>query len=152
MAEGLWRTSAVPAEFAEELAKRHRLPVRVARWLAIRGITDEKEVAEWLEPPSEFLSPWLFSGMKAAVIRILAAITAQERICVMGDYDVDGVTASTIVASTLSYLGANWICLIPHRVEDGYGLSTALVDRAVDQGAELTIPVHTGFPATARSD
>lgn len=152
MAEGLWRTSAVPAEFAEELAKRHRLPVRVARWLAIRGITDEKEVAEWLEPPSEFLSPWLFSGMKAAVIRILAAITAQERICVMGDYDVDGVTASTIVASTLSYLGANWICLIPHRVEDGYGLSTALVDRAVDQGTELIITVDNGIAATAALD
>ena len=152
MAEGLWRTSAVPADFAQALATRHRLPVRVARWLSIRGITNEQEVVQWLEPPTEFLSPWLFSGMKAAVTRILTAVTARERICVVGDYDVDGVTASTIVASTLAHLGADWICLIPHRVEDGYGLSSALVDRALEQGAQLIITVDNGIAAAAALD
>ena len=147
MSEGLWRTASVPAELARDIAERHQLPIRVARWLGSRNIVTDEQIYNWKHPDEKPLSPWLFNHMDTAVKRILNAIDHRERICIVGDYDVDGVTASAIMATTLNYLKADFFCLIPHRVEDGYGLSKRLVERAKAQEASLIVTVDNGIAA-----
>ncbi len=86
-----------------------------------------------------------FAGMDAAVAAIRAAIARGELITIHGDYDVDGVTATTILISALRELGAECDWLIPARVEDGYGLTAATVDRLAERGTRLLITADCGI-------
>jgi single-stranded-DNA-specific exonuclease len=143
----LWRTAQVDDALAERIASRFHLPHRVAKWLCIRNIPEDR-IAAWLRPESsEWLSSGVFWDMDAAVNRLLAAAEAGERVCIVGDYDVDGVTASAILATTVEALGITWRCLIPHRVEDGYGLSQRLVDQAYALGSTVLVTVDNGIRA-----
>ena len=147
MTTPLWRTARVDDALARSIATTHQLPHRVAKWLCIRNIPKER-IATWLRPESsEWLSPAVFWDMDAAVDRLLTAAAAGERVCIVGDYDVDGVTASAILATTLEALGITWSCLIPHRVEDGYGLSKRLVDQAYALGSTMLVTVDNGIRA-----
>src|SRR5205085_2230034 len=83
--------------------------------------------------------------MDVAVARILAAISAKERITIHGDYDVDGVTSTVILRRALELLGANVSHFIPERLRDGYGLQPAAVERLQEQGARLIISVDCGI-------
>lgn len=144
----LWRTAEVNRGLAERLAAELRIPVRVSRWLCTRA-GDEDEAREWLSAPDNAPGlPWQwFHGMEAAVRLLLQSIEAGHRVCVVGDYDVDGVTASAILGSCLDAVGADWFCVIPHRVQDGYGLSNRLVERAREAGAQLIVTVDNGIRA-----
>ncbi|QQE77450.1 single-stranded-DNA-specific exonuclease RecJ [Alicyclobacillus sp. SO9] len=145
MTKVLWKTLLVNQETAEQMAEVVEIPVRVARWLCARGI-DIEQAKQWLRLDGDCLtSPWTFVDMHAAVERILKGIGAQERIAVIGDYDVDGVTASSILCSALSSLDADWLCDIPHRIKDGYGLSEEIVHRVKEQGATLLVTVDNGI-------
>lgn len=150
MTEALWRSASLPPGLADDLAKRHHLPIRVARCLCLRNKVTDEQVLDWLNPGrSHRMSPWVFHGMEAAVRRIQKAVEESERICIVGDYDVDGVTASTILATTLLRLKADWLYIIPHRVKDGYGLSEKIVANAWEQGASLIVTVDNGIAALA---
>lgn len=144
----LWRTAQVDSQEAEQLAHHLQVPLRVARWLCTRTGSHE-EAEDWLQPLGTIsVLPWsLFHGLPAAALRIWAAVTGGERICIVGDYDVDGVTASAILASSLEAMGADWQCIIPHRTEDGYGLSEDLAQRAAQAGAKLLVTVDNGIHA-----
>ncbi len=147
MANCLWRSATVDEGTAKRIAKRFDLPLRVAKWLCIRDVRED-EIEEWLYPErANWLSPGVFWDMPSAVERILRARASGETVCIAGDYDADGVTASAILASTLDALGVAWHCLIPHRVEDGYGLSQAMVDRAQQLGCTLIVTVDNGIQA-----
>lgn len=147
MTDSLWRTSRVPNDGVERLMRRHALPRRVATWACLYGL-DEDSFPSWTAPEQlDWSSPWKFRDMALAVQRIAQAIRNQERVVVVGDYDVDGVCAATILCETLQALGADWVCVLPHRVEDGYGLTNALVDRAKNLGAGLVVTVDNGIVA-----
>ncbi len=142
----LWSTAGIDAEIVRQVALEHGLPNRVARVLCTR--VNVEDIPLWLQPERvPYTSPGLFFDMKFAVERIGRSVTSGERIAVIGDYDVDGVTATTIVATTLEALGADFRCYIPHRVDDGYGLSKDLVDRAKDGGCGLIVTVDNGIRA-----
>jgi single-stranded-DNA-specific exonuclease len=149
MADGLWRTAGVSAERAERVAAEYGVPLRVARWLCARGLDEDSgELAGWLDATRvAYTDPHAFHDMAAAVTRMLHAISRRERIGIIGDYDVDGVTASAILADVLTALGADWRCFIPHREQDGYGLSEALVNRAREAGCQLLVTVDNGIRA-----
>jgi single-stranded-DNA-specific exonuclease len=91
--------------------------------------------------------PSAFDSMALAVTRIQAAIAAGVRITVHGDFDVDGVCATTIMVSTLRELGAECDWLIPDRIGDGYGLSAANVERLAKRGTTLLLTVDCGITA-----
>lgn len=147
MTNVLWHSAVVDNEQVEQLMNQFQVPRRVARWLCLRRVP-ESEVAAWLEPhKAEWSSPNQFTDMEAGVTVLLEAMASKDKICIVGDYDVDGVTASAIVASTLDALGANWTCVIPHRVDDGYGLSVPLVERARDLGSRVIVTVDNGIRA-----
>lgn len=110
----------------------------------IRNVEEARRFLFWREQLSD---PFAFHEMRQAVDRIHRAIREKETIVIVGDYDVDGVTASAILASELDAREAIWHCVIPERVNDGYGLSVDLVHRANDLGAELLITVDNGIRA-----
>jgi single-stranded-DNA-specific exonuclease len=80
-----------------------------------------------------------------AVDHILDAVAAGWRICVYGDYDVDGVTGSSILMGILKLLGANPLLHIPHRLEEGYGLNAEALRGLADQGVKLVVTVDCGI-------
>ena len=89
----------------------------------------------------------MFEGMDEVVGLILGAIEAGERITVHGDFDVDGVSATTLMISTLRDLGADCDWLIPDRIADGYGLSSENVVKLAERGTGLLITVDCGITA-----
>lgn len=109
--------------------------------LADRGLDDG-----FLHPKYEDLfDPFLMLDMTAAVDRIEQAKNGGEKIIIYGDYDADGVTASTVCRSALEYFGCNDIeVMLPDRFKDGYGLNMPVVPEIVQRGAKLVITVDCG--------
>lgn len=94
-----------------------------------------------LRPPTELY------GMEAAVERTLRAIAQRENVWVYGDYDVDGVTSTALMVSLLRFLGLSPKVFIPHRIHDGYGMTTGRVEEIARDGCTLLITVDTGVTA-----
>ena len=94
---------------------------------------------------SELFDPYKLSGVKTAVARIRQARDAGEKIIIYGDYDVDGVTASTLMRDALKYYGCERVeIILPNRFTDGYGLNPPAVEKIVGRGAKLVITVDCG--------
>lgn len=91
--------------------------------------------------------PHLLKGMGAAVDRIERALLADESICIYGDYDVDGITATAIVKLTFDFLGADVATYIPHRLNEGYGLHKDAIGRLAERGVKLIVTVDNGITA-----
>lgn len=110
-----------------------------------RGIITAAERDEFLSPkPERTYDPFLLDSMKAGVDLLISAIRSGDRICIYGDYDADGVTASTIMACGVSQLTDDWFFYIPSRFEEGYGLNVTAIDKIIDRGANLIITVDCG--------
>lgn len=122
----------------------------VARILSARGVIDPVHAAAFLEPRLTSLhDPARMTDLDRAAQRMLRAISAGEPVVIYGDYDVDGVAASAILFHTIRTLdpGANVRTFVPHRLEEGYGLSAAALDRLADEGASLVVSVDCGVTA-----
>ncbi len=139
-----------PYDYSEARALEHELgiaePVAVA--LVRRGYRTPAEAAAFLEA-GETHDPFDLEGMSEAVERIRAAIAKGRRITVHGDYDVDGTMATAISVRALRELGADVDWYIPSRLEDGYGLTTASVERLISRGTGLLITVDCGIGCAA---
>ena len=106
-----------------DLERAWGLPPESARLAWLRGVNTPDDLAWRLDPSWERTGdPFLLAGMNAAVTRIRRAIEGQESICIYGDYDVDGVTATALLFRVLERLGAKIHFFIPNRFSDGYGL------------------------------
>ena len=116
-----------------------------AKILVHRGITEVDDAKIFLNPETApFYNPFEMLGMRDAVDRIIIAIEGGEKICVYGDYDVDGMSASAILTRTLKKLGANVENYIPARSE-GYGLNIPALKKISAGGATLLITVDCGI-------
>lgn len=121
--------------------------------MAGRGIDSVAAAQAFLHPSlDELHSPFDFVQMEPAVDRLLAAIDSGERIIVHGDYDVDGITGTVILVVALRALGADIDYLVPHRVDDGYGLKPKGIDRAHGMGAKVVVAVDCGITALAAAE
>ncbi|RTZ99680.1 MAG: single-stranded-DNA-specific exonuclease RecJ, partial [Deltaproteobacteria bacterium] len=114
--------------------------------LARRGFKTPEDVRAFLHPAlTDLHPPFHMKDMDLATRRIGQAIVQNEKILIFGDYDVDGVTSTTILLKFLQYAGARVSTHIPHRIEDGYGLSAAYVSgHAAPDGINLIITVDNG--------
>ena len=139
-----------PYSYAEAamLARELDLAEPVAVALVRRGFRTVEAARAFLAA-DESHDPSEFDGIGDAVAAIRGAIERDERITVHGDYDVDGVTATTILVSALREAGADCDWLIPARVEDGYGVTMATVDRLAERGTGLLITVDCGITSAA---
>jgi single-stranded-DNA-specific exonuclease len=120
----------------------------VAVTLVRRGYRTVAEARAFLEAADDH-DPFGFDSMSEVVERIRAAIGAGRRITVHGDYDVDGVCSTAILVHALRELGADCDWLIPGRLDDGYGLTTATVQSLADRGTSLLITVDCGIGSVA---
>jgi single-stranded-DNA-specific exonuclease len=148
VAENAYR--AEPYSYAEARALVGELglsePVAIA--LVRRGYRTP-EAARTFLAAEESHPPGAFSSMAAVVKQVTSAIEAGRQITVHGDFDVDGVCATTILVSTLRELGAECDWLIPDRIADGYGLSADNMEKLAGRGTELLITVDCGVTAVA---
>jgi single-stranded-DNA-specific exonuclease len=144
-----WMLRPVPAEAlaAVELAAAARgLPALVRTLLAQRGVTEEAALERFLRPRLAHLSaPELLPNMEQAVDRLSRAIDAGERVVLYGDYDVDGVTSLAILSRVLRALGLTARPFLPHRGDEGYGLSEEGLRRCLAQDRpHLLVAVDCG--------
>ena len=112
-----------------------------------RGLKTEEMMENFLQP--EFLEnladPFLMPGMKKGIKRIVAAIKKQEKILIYGDYDCDGITATTILYETLKYLGTkNLDFYLPDRDKEGYGIGPKALEKIINRRPNLVITVDCG--------
>ncbi len=116
--------------------------------LAARGIAGPEEAARFLScGPQRFHDPFLLKDMDKAAARIRAAIGSGELICVYGDYDVDGITATCLLTEALAWLGGQVVSYIPDRTEEGYGLNPGAIARLAGEGVTLIVTVDCGITA-----
>jgi single-stranded-DNA-specific exonuclease len=128
---------------ARTLVEELGLSDPVAVTLVRRGYRTPEEARTFLAA-EETYPPSAFEGMEAAVEQVRGAIEADQRITVHGDFDVDGVCATTLMVSTLRALGAEVDWFIPNRLEDGYGLSEKNVRKLAERGTRLLVTVDCG--------
>lgn len=120
----------------------------VARLLVNRGVTTPTEAEHFLHPSLSHLhDPSLLPDIEPGVDRIASAIKSGEKICVHGDYDVDGVTSTALLVRTLSALKADVEYVLPHRHKDGYGIKPGAVDKIRDKGCGLIVTCDCGITA-----
>ncbi len=115
--------------------------------IARRGITTEDEYRRYVAPCIEDLhDPATIHGIGEACERIERAVRERETILIYGDYDVDGVTSIVLLQTVLRALGADAAHVVPHRLVDGYGLKTSVIDRVLtDKDVRLIITVDCGI-------
>ena len=141
---------------AEQLAETG-LPPLMAQLLYNRGITDPTQIDSFLTADENLLNdPFLLPDMEKAVARISDALLSGEIIAIYGDFDADGMTATAVLTEGLSSLGGQAIPYIPHRIEEGYGLNNAALERLRKEGVSLVVTVDCGISnapevATAQS-
>lgn len=119
-----------------------------AQVLIHRGVHSAEAARMFLQPQlSQLSEPDLLPDLDAAVSRICRAVTSKERILVYGDYDADGVTATALLLQFFRQLGVRADYYIPHRVEEGYGLTLESVKAVARRGVDLMITVDCGVTA-----
>jgi single-stranded-DNA-specific exonuclease len=120
----------------------------VAHLLAQRGIETYEDAKDYFRPHWDQLhDPFLMKDMDRAVDRLNKALSEEENIMVFGDYDVDGTTAVSLITHYLSMLSAHATPYIPDRYKEGYGLSKAGIDKAIQEGIKLLICLDCGIKA-----
>lgn len=147
--ENRWNLLPAASESVAALVKAHGLHPVVARVLAARGwLAGRPELGAFLSPLLKNLrSPFELQDMELAVERTLRAIRGHEKICIYGDYDVDGVTSSALLVEVLRLFHVEPRVVIPHRLRDGYGMNLARIEEIARQGYTLIITVDTGISA-----
>ncbi|MGI9076762.1 MAG: single-stranded-DNA-specific exonuclease RecJ [Gemmatimonadaceae bacterium] len=134
-------------EVAALMASLH-LPEHACRLLVRRGYAHSESAKSYLRPRLEhFHDPALMRGMSDAISRLVRAVRDGELICVHGDYDVDGICATTLLLRTLRTFGARVTPFIPRRIEDGYDLSMAGINAAITAGVSLLVTCDCGTNA-----
>ncbi|MCC6579508.1 MAG: single-stranded-DNA-specific exonuclease RecJ [Phycisphaeraceae bacterium] len=140
------------AEADAALGRQLDVPPLVARLLRVRGLTTPQNAEPFLHPKlTEMHDPGLLPGAQRAAERIVKAIADRQPIVIYGDYDVDGITASAILWHTLKLAGAEVSTYVPHRVEEGYGLSIDAITTLAGQFPvkPLIVSVDCGVTALA---
>lgn len=149
--ERIWRTVATDDAQVAELANLRGLPRPLARVLVERGCADSVAADRFLQPRlSDLTDPFLLPAVGAAVDRIWQALDRGESIVVFGDYDVDGITSTALVTQVLRQLGGKVQYFLPHRMEEGYGLSLDALARCMEEfHPQLIVTVDCGTGSVA---
>ncbi len=147
MQQGTWTIRPCPHDEASALARALGISWVTASVLVRRGYGDPGAARAFLaaEPPRH--DAGLLGDTAAACDRIRAAIAAGERICIHGDYDVDGICATALAVTSLRELGANVDWHLPSRFDEGYGLAAQTIERLAEEGCSLVLTVDCGITA-----
>ncbi len=147
--EATWTFRPCDPRQAAALAGALGVSETTASVLLRRGYDDPDRAAAFLAGESPGHDPFLLGSMREACERIHAAIAAGTRICVHGDYDVDGICATALAVLTLRELGADVDWHLPSRFEEGYGVAGETLARLAAEGCGLVLTVDCGITAVA---
>jgi len=149
-----WKIKDVSDELSvQRLTDSLNISPILARLLVLRDIKTFNQARQFFRPSIETLyDPFLMDQMESATTRVITALTENEKICIYGDYDVDGTCATALLYLFLKELEANVEFYIPRRLEEGYGLSTAAIDAVKEKGTQLMIAVDCGITAIEETD
>ncbi|MCR4317484.1 MAG: single-stranded-DNA-specific exonuclease RecJ [Planctomycetes bacterium] len=149
--EKKWKLPTVDTEVAKKLARDLGINTLTAMVLLRRGIDNADEARSFIMPSLRSLhDPFLMKDMDKAVARIRKAVDDKEKICIYGDYDVDGTTGSSLLYHFFRMIEANVTCYIPNRLTDGYGLNSIGLQWLKDNKINLVITVDNGASAVAQ--
>jgi single-stranded-DNA-specific exonuclease len=147
MSEGTWTISPCPHRQAGTLAQELGLSEITASVLVRRGYGDPESARAFLAGEQPLSDPFRVGDMSVAVERIHAAVAAGTRICVHGDYDVDGICATVLAVLVLRELGADVEWHLPSRFDEGYGVNGNTLERLAEEGCGLVLTVDCGITA-----
>lgn len=146
--ETIWKLKKTPLSEAQELAEKLVIPLPLANVMIHRGITTPLLANDFFDlSPEKLHDPWLLPDINKVVDRLQEAIKLQEYIYIHGDYDVDGVTSTAVITHSLRLFGANFEYHVPHRIQDGYDVRVATVDKAIAVKAKILMTVDCGIVA-----
>lgn len=143
--ETLWTENKIDLSAAAGIAEGVECHPIVAALLVSRGITTLEQAAEFLNPSLRTLSsPFALKDMNRAVARITTAIANREKILIFGDFDADGVTATSVLTDFFNHIDAENSWYIPHRINEGYSLKPHHIAMAASRQIDLIITVDCG--------
>ena len=146
-------TTREAIEQGARLAAAVGVPAPVGRVLWARGYRETLSAQRFLEPRLDQLpDPFGLKGIEAAVARLQRALATGEKICVYGDYDVDGVTSTALLVSVLRRLGGSVDFYVPQRLVEGYGLNVQALEKLAARGTRLVVSADCGVTAVAEVD
>ena len=141
-----WEYYGKEDEKVEKIQQEFGLSRLLSTILVNKGLETKEEIEVFLNPTrKDFHDPYLMPDMEIAVKRIIQAIENQEKVIIYGDYDVDGITSITVLKKFLSDRGLEVDSYIPNRLDEGYGLNKAAIDKIVSEGYQLMITVDCGI-------
>ncbi len=149
MQRSRWHTSPLPYDTVRKLSSTLGISEILASVLARRGLAEPGVAREFLSTTDNLHDPFLFPEMEPACNRIRKAVSSGERICVHGDYDVDGITATALLADVIGEAGGNVTHHLPNRFSEGYGVAAETVNHLAADGVTLLITVDCGISAGA---
>lgn len=142
--ETIWRTKPCP-DGARKLMECTGITPLQAQLLVQRGISSEEEASSFLNPRlSQLREPFHMKDMEAAVDRIVWAAERGKTVCIYGDFDADGLTATALLCRFLSELGLDVLSYIPSRLEEGYGLNHEAMSTIAESRAKVIVTVDCG--------
>jgi single-stranded-DNA-specific exonuclease len=147
MNEGTWTLRPCPRPEVESLAQALGISEVTATVLIRRGYGNPDDARAFLAAERRAHDPFLLGDMAAACEAIRGAVAAGTRICVHGDYDVDGICATALAVQALERLGADVDWHLPSRFDEGYGLARDTLARIADDGFGLVLTVDCGITA-----
>src|ERR1022692_1696437 len=147
MHEGTWTIRPCPHRVQADLAASLGISELTAAVLVRRGYSDPAVARAFLEGEQPPHDPFLLGDMRAAAQRIRAGVAEGRRICVHGDYDVDGIAATALAVLLLREIGADVDWHLPSRFDEGYGVRSETLARLADEGCGLVLTVDCGITA-----
>ena len=128
------------------------LPILIRTLLAKRGIKDTESARHHLSKPKKFTDPVLMPNLSKAVDRLVQSCEINEKVAILGDFDVDGVTATTLLTEGLTNLGLNPIPYIPDRFSEGYGPNISAIQKLAEKEVTLLITADCGTSSVNEID
>lgn len=148
-----WQYYETNNELIEQISNKFNINKLLAQILINKGIIEEKEIEIFLNPKrNNFYDPFLMPDMEKAINRIINAIRCKEKILIYGDYDVDGITSTTVLKKFLEERGASTEYHIPNRLKEGYGLNKHTIEEIAKNGIQLMITVDCGISAVEETE
>ena len=142
-----WMIYSKKADF-QKIAEEFGIDPVIARLIRNRDVQDMEAIRSYLHGTlKELPSPWKMKDIDKAVEILKKKITQKKRIRIIGDYDIDGVTATCILLKGLRRLGADVDTYIPDRVKDGYGMHEQLIDKALEDRVDTILTCDNGIAA-----
>jgi len=149
----IWRLQAHDQDAIARLARTLAISPIVAQLLLNRNLSEPESARRFLTAPLAGLyEPELLPGVPEAARRLLDAAKQGRRICIYGDYDVDGVTGTAILLMLLKRLGGQVEFHVPHRLEDGYGLNIQALRNLAQSGVAVVVTVDCGITSVAEAE